>query len=145
MQNDSNSHTLFEAEKSVPRGRGGRFLAGHGMGRPRGSRNALNAKVLDGLGDLTSQALEVLKARLDQNCVKTATYVIDRFAPSERSVALGSAEPSNVADALADGILTPSEAGKIATTLAAIANADETRELRARLDEIEAIIAAGQT
>jgi hypothetical protein len=136
--------TLLEAEKSVTHGPGGRFLPGHGIGRPKGSRNSINATVLDALGDLTSQALEVLKSRLDQNCVKSAIYIVDRFAPTERSVALGSTDPSAVADALADGMLTPSEASKISSTLAAIVVANETTELRARLDEIEAIIAAGR-
>ncbi len=136
--------TLLEAEKSVTHGPGGRFLPGHGIGRPRGSRNSINATVLDALGGLTSQALEVLKSRLDQNCVKSAIYIVDRFAPTERSVALGSTDPSAVADALVDGMLTPSEASKISSTLAAIVVANETTELRARLDEIEAIISAGR-
>lgn len=136
--------TLTEAEKSVPRGPGGKFLPGHGMGRPRGSRNALNAQVLDALGDLTSHALGVLKEKLGQNDLKAACYIIDRFAPSERSPALGSTDPAAVADAVADGLLTPSEAGKIAATLKVIADANEVKELRARLDEIEALIAAGR-
>lgn len=136
--------TLPEAPNSALRGPGGKFLPGHGMGRPKGSRNALNTAVLDNLADLTSGAIAVLRDKLSQGDLRAATYVLDRFTPSERAVALGTTDPASVADALADGLITPGEAAKVAGTLKVIAEAHEVKELRARLDEIETLIAAGR-
>jgi hypothetical protein len=135
---------LSEPINSVERGPGGKFLPGHRLGRPRGSKNRLNADVLDALGDLSSHALAVLKEKLGQHDLKAALYILDRFLPSERSVAVGSTDPAAVADALADGLLTPTEAGKAASAIATLANVAEVKELRDRLDEIEALIAAGR-
>jgi len=86
----------------------------------------------------------VLKEKLGQHDLKAALYILDRFLPSERSVAVGSTDPAAVADALADGLLTPTEAGKAASAIATLANVAEVKELRDRLDEIEALIAAGR-
>ena len=132
--------TLHEAENSVERGPGGKFLPGHGMGRPKGSRNRLNTAVLDTLGELTGPAMNVLREQLTQGNAKVAFYVLDRFLPNERSPAIGSTDPHNVADAIAEGHLTPTEAAKLAGAMKQLVDADQVKMLMARLDEIEALL-----
>lgn len=121
----------------------GRFAAGN-SGKPRGATHKLNASVLAALGDLTSEAMAVLKAQLSQGSLRAAQYVLDRYLPSERVVALESVHPDSIADALATGEATPSEAAKMANTFKTVADASEVKDLRARLDEIEALIAASK-
>lgn len=131
---------VFEAGKSLERGPGGKFLPGHGMGRPKGSRNKLNAMVLNTLGDLTGPAMNVLRDALAQGNTKIAMYVLDRFLPNERSPAIGSTDPGQVADAIAEGHLTPTEAAKLAGAMKQLVDADEVKMLMARLDSIEALL-----
>jgi hypothetical protein len=132
--------TLSEAEKSLERGPGGKFLPGHGMGRPKGSRNKLNTAVLDAIGELTSPAVAVLREQLAQGNPKVAFYVLDRFLPNERSPAIGSTDPGQVADAIAEGHLTPTEASKLAAAMKQLIDADQVKALMARLDEIEGLL-----
>lgn len=134
--------TVSEAEKSVPRGPGGKFMPGHHIGRPRGSKNSINSSVLDALGNLTSNAVAVLREKLIEKDLKAAFFVLTRFLPAERLIAADSTDAMAWADALAAGEITPTEAGKAASALKVIADTDEVRMLRDRLDEIEALIAA---
>ncbi|TPG38653.1 hypothetical protein EAH79_16205 [Sphingomonas koreensis] len=121
----------------------GRFTAGN-PGKPKGATHKMNAAVLAALGDLTSNAMRVLKDQLALGNLKAATYILDRYLPSERVVALESVHPDSIADALAHGEATPSEAAKMAATFKTVADASEVKELRARLDEIESLIAASK-
>ena len=113
-------------------------------GRPKGSKSAFNKQVLDALGDLTSHAMAVLKERLNQNDLKAATFILQRYLPEHRLTDVGSTDPTAWADAMADGSITVSEAGKAAQALKSLADAGEVKELRARLDEIETLITAGK-
>lgn len=129
-----------EAKKSERDG-GGRFMPGHGMGRPKGSRNKLNAAVLDQLADLTSPAVAILRKHINEGSLKAATYVIDRFTSPERHVAIGTTDPNAVADALAEGLITPSEGARIAGSLKTLREASDLAELRAKMDDLEELIA----
>tara|TARA_R110000772_G_scaffold22737_6_gene61300 strand:+ start:552 stop:1031 length:480 start_codon:yes stop_codon:yes gene_type:complete len=136
--------TISKAEKSETRDATGRFVPGHSIGRPKGSKSAFNKQVLAALGDLTSQAMAVLKERLNQNDLKAATFVLARFLPEHRLTDVGSVDPTAWADAMATGEITVSEAGKAAQALKTISDAGEVKELRARLDEIETLITAAK-
>jgi hypothetical protein len=133
--------TVEYRENTDGRDARGRFGPGN-TGRPRGSRNRINKQVLDALGDLSSQAVMVLRENLTQNNLKAAIYVLDRFLPSERSIEIQSTDPQAWSDALADGDLTPGEAAKAAQAMKVLADAAEVREIKAKLDELEAMFAA---
>lgn len=136
--------TVSKGEESETRDATGRFVPGHSIGRPKGSKSAFNKQVLTALGDLTSQAMAVLKQRLNDNDLKAATFILQRFLPEHRLTDVGSTDPTAWADAMADGSITVSEAGKAAQALKTIADAGEVKELRARLDEIESLITAAK-
>lgn len=121
---------------AIPRLPDGRFAQG-GPGRPKGARNKLNKQLLDAVADLTSQSVMVLREQLNQNNIKAAIYVLDRFLPSERAIEIQSSEPTAWADALANGDVTPSEAARAAQALKTITDATAVTELQARLDELE--------
>ena len=120
----------------------GTFAKG-GPGRPKGSRNKRNRDTLDAIADLSPQAIVVLREHLTQNNLKAATYVLDRFLPSERLIELPSSEPNAWADALAEGSVTPGEAAKASGALRAISDATIVKDLQARLDELEAKFGLG--
>lgn len=134
--------TPSEAENSgAVRDAKGRLLPGHKMGRPVGSKSQFNRRVLDGLGDLTSQALAVLKEQLGQSNLKAAIFVLQRFLPEHRAIEINSTDPTAWADAMAEGEVTVAEAHKASGALKTLIDASEVRELRERLDELEHLIA----
>lgn len=125
----------------------GRFAVGNsGGGRKRGSIGAntkFNTVVHDGLKELASPALAVIKGHLlVDNSLKTAMWILERFLPSERLIDLGTTDPMAYADALATGDMSVGEVQKAAGALKIIADASEVQELRTRLDEIESLLAA---
>ncbi|WP_156842823.1 hypothetical protein [Novosphingobium aquimarinum] len=136
--------TDFDPPNTAPaRLPNGQFGPGN-PGRPKGSRNRLNAQLLDKLGDLTSQSILVLRERLNANDLKAAMYILDRFLPTSRSIEINSTEPNAWADAMAAGDLTVAEGHKAASALKLIADSQEVRDLRARLDDLEQVIAAAK-
>ena len=131
---------LSEAENSV-RHANGRFKPGHGIGRPKGARSQFNKAVLDQLGGLTTKAMATLERKLDEGDLKAATFVLARFLPSERVVDVP-AGPDSIADALSEGQLTPTESNRLALAVKSLKEAVGIDEMRARLDEIEALLVA---
>lgn len=120
----------------------GRFASGPGnTGRPVGAKTKFNRQVLDNLSGLTSQALAVLKDQLNQSNLKAAVFVLQRFLPEHRSIEINSTDPTAWADAMAEGEVTVAEAHKASSALKTLLDASEVRELRERLDELEAEIA----
>lgn len=133
-----NTNTLSEAQDSV-RLPNGRFKPGHGIGRPRGSRSKFNKAVLDRLAGLTDKALCTLEARLDQQDLKAALWVLARFASAERVVDVPT-DPQGIADAIQSGDCTPTEANRLALALRSLTEAENVEAMRSRLSEIEAIL-----
>lgn len=132
------SEPLSEAENSV-RHPDGRFKAGHSIGRPKGARSQFNRAVLERLGGLTDKALVTLEARLDQQDLKAALWVLSRFSSAERTVDVP-VDPTGLADAIAEGDCTPTEANRLALALRSLTEASNVEAMRTRLSEIEAIL-----
>lgn len=129
---------LCEAENSA-RHPDGKFKPGHGIGRPKGARSQFNKAVLDRLGGLTDKALATLEARLDQQDLKAALWILSRFSSAERVVDVPT-DPQGIADAIEAGHLTPTEANRLALALRSLTEAENVESMRARLSEIEAIL-----
>ena len=129
-------------EKSVPQlhAANGHFALGN-PGRPRGSRNKLALGTLAAIGELSSQAVNVLRNRLNANDLKAAIIVLKYVLPEGRVIELPSGDSSAWADAMAAGEITPDEASRAATALGKLKDVAELGELRARLDEIEVMLA----
>ena len=77
----------------------------------------------------------------NQGDLKAATFVLARFLPSERVIDVP-AEPNGIADALTQGELTPTESNRLALAVKSLKEAAGIDEMRARLDEIEALLIA---
>lgn len=121
------------------RDRHGRFTRGN-PGKPAGAKHRFNKEVLERLGGLTTKAMETLERKLDEGDLKAATFVLARFLPSERTIELGTSDPNGIADAAAEGELTPTEANRLAQAINTLKTAAGVDEMRARLDEIEALL-----
>lgn len=120
----------------------GRLLPGHGMGRPKGSKSRHNATVLAALGDLSGQAVQVLRDKLAEGDSKVAMFILARFTPSERIADVAGASPEDILAAIAEGAVTPGEANRLANAIKTAKDAAGVDEMRARLDEIEALLVA---
>jgi len=135
-----------------PRGEAGRFpegVSGNPSGRPPGTKNATTLaleELLDGEAEaITRKCIEAAKAG-DHHAMK---LVIDRILPQRRGrpVRFELPEVEGAADvtaahgavlrACATGVLTPDEAGLIATVLDAKRRSIETTEITARLAALE--------
>lgn len=130
-----------ERAKSEPwRNADGTFGRGN-PGKPKGASHRFNREVLAQLGNLTSKAVATLETRLEAGDLKAATFVLSRFLPSERVIDVP-AEPNGVADMLSEGGLTPTESNRLALAVKSLKEAAGIDEMRARLDEIEALLIA---
>ncbi|GMN12430.1 hypothetical protein [Altererythrobacter sp. MTPC7] len=133
--------TELERTKSEPwRKPDGTFGPGN-PGKPKGARHRFNKAVLDRLGGLTDKAMATLERKLDEGELKAATFVLARFLPSERVVDVA-AEPHEIADAIGEGELTVQESNRLAQAVKTLKEAAGVDEMRARLDEIEALLTA---
>ena len=138
--NDTSSLDL--AENSAPaRDARGRLRPGHGMGRPRGSRNRAGRAEIERLRQRGPAAWDVIDRRLSEGCVKSALFVLNRLVPAERTVEI---EPTadEIADALATGGITVNEAQRAAAAMSALVDSTELRALKERLDMLETILNA---
>ncbi len=135
------SETLEIAEISAPaRDASGRLLPGHNMGRPKNSTNKAGRAEVDRLRARSEAVWAVVDKRLAEGCAKTALFLLSRLLPDCRIVDLESNAPDAVADAVTDGTLTPTEAGKIASAVKLLKDAAGVDEMRTRLDEIESLL-----
>ncbi|WP_103730264.1 hypothetical protein [Novosphingobium sp. HII-3] len=127
------------------RGPDGRFGAGNSFGgRKVGAKGKFNASALDNLCNLVGPSFAVLKDKIAAGDLKAALFVLTRFLPDTRVIDMPSSEPSAWADAMAAGEITVGEAGKAAQALKVIADTQEVKELRHRLDELETLIGAAR-
>ena len=108
-------------------------------GKPKGATHRFNREVLERLGGLSSKAMTTLERKLDEGDLKAATFVLARFLPSERVIDVP-AEPNGIADAVAEGGLTPTETNRLAQAVKTLKEAAGVDEMRTRLDEIEALL-----
>ncbi|MYL97202.1 hypothetical protein GR702_05380 [Novosphingobium sp. FGD1] len=123
----------------------GRFGPGNSFGgRKLGAKGRFNASAMESLGNLVGPSFTVLKDKLAAGDLKAALFVLTRFLPDSRVIDMPSSEPSAWADAMAAGDITVGEAGKAAQALKVIADTQEVKELRHRLDELEALISAAR-
>ncbi len=140
------------------RGPGGRFRegqSGNPAGRRPGSRNRASL-VLDALADGEAEAvLEAMVRRAKEGDLKAAEFVLARAWPVRkgRPVALdlpsvataqgAAAAFGEVLAALAEGRLTPEEAGAVTALLEAHVRALEAAGRRRKDEELDALLGGG--
>lgn len=122
----------------------GKWTSGPGnRGRPLGAKGKLLAGVHKSMTDLTGPALSVIKYHIvEEKSLKAALWLMEKFTPQERLIDVGSTSAMDWADAMAEGVITISEAQRAASALKVIADTDEVRILRDRIDEIEHLLSS---
>jgi hypothetical protein len=129
-----------------PSGRGRPFAEGN-PGRPPGSKNRstlIAQSLLDGEGEeLLRKAIEVAKTG-DVGMLK---FLLSRILPRERPVKVELPDMSfaddavealgSVAQAVAEGNISPSEAASLATLINCYSRAIDIADLVARMDQME--------
>ena len=140
------------AEDTAQQQRGKPFRpgqSGNPAGRPKGSRNA-TTRLVEGLmeGQAEGIAQVVVSAALGGD-LTAARLVLDRLTPArkDRAISLDLPPIATSADAaqamaavvaaMADGEITPSEAGTVATVLESQRRALELTEIERRLEALE--------
>ena len=140
------------------RGPGGRFregASGNPAGRRPGSRNRAS-QILDALADGEAEAvLEAMVRRAKEGDLKAAEFVLARAWPVRKGrpvvLALPAVDTSSgaaaafaeVLAALAEGRLTPEEAGAVTALLEAHVRALEAAGRRRKDEELEALLGGG--
>lgn len=120
----------------------GKLLPGHTMGRPRGSRNRASKAELERLRYRSEAAWRVIDERLAAGDLKAALWILSRLTPDARVVELDSTSPDDVGEAVASGDLTIGEAMKLSAAVRALRDVEQMDQMKARLDQIEALLAA---
>jgi Family of unknown function (DUF5681) len=130
----------------------GRFQAGQSgnpAGKPKGTRNATTLAIealLEGEAEaLTRKAIELAKGGdltairlcLDRLCPPRKDRHVTFTLPEMKSAGDAVAATSAIVTAVANGELTPSEAGELARVVDAYTRTLETVELDARLKRLE--------
>lgn len=136
--NSDNSATssVVQLQRSVD----GRFAPGSG-GRPRGSKNRISNEALQAVKSMKDRAIIELQKKLEDGNWDAIVFVLSRILPKDRTISIDDVSPVAIATALAEGEITPDEARSIASAISRLREIDQLDEMRARLDELETIVA----
>jgi hypothetical protein len=118
----------------------GTFAPGHG-GRPRGTKNAVSRNALTAVQNLSNLAILKLRERIEAGDMAAIKLCLEFTLPrGGRTIELDTANPTEWADALAHGEVSPTEAAQAAQALVKLNEAGEIAELAKRIAEIEAAL-----
>lgn len=132
---------LSPATASAPaRDEKGRLLPGHGMGRPKHSRNVFSAETLKSIKELTPDALAGLRTNVQANNMDAIKFVLERVVGKGRTVEIAGDKPTDISAALLAGELTSDEAAAFATVLEKLARVEELDAVLNRMSEIERLL-----
>lgn len=120
----------------------GRWL--RGPGRPVGSRNRITSELAKQIRALGPRAVEALATAIDEKQSWAIQLVIKMVVPG-RIVELHGSEPADIRTAFETGEISADEMKQISTGLEKLASIESIEELRARLSELEAMLAQSQT
>jgi len=118
----------------------GRFAAGN-PGRIPGSKNRISNEALRAVKNMKDEAIQQLRSKLESGDWDAIVFVLSRVLPKDRTVSISDISPNAIATALVEGEISPDEARNIATAISRLKEIDQLDELRARLDELENIVA----
>lgn len=121
----------------------GRILPGHG-GKPKGMRNRRARVTLEGVQDLAPDAVRMLGVLVNQGNPAAIKLVLEYTLPrGGRTIDLdGTADPHKLIEAVTTGEISPDEFARIAQGWKTAADAAELKEIKAQIEELEALVAA---
>jgi hypothetical protein len=141
---NNNVMPLIPANLSViPRVEKGHFAPG-GPGRPRGSRNKQSADLMRNVRAMGDRAVLVLSTALDNQERWACELVLKYVLPAGRVVEMDNLSPSEICDAFVNAELSADELKAIATSIEKLRSVESLDEMRSRLSEIEALLAANK-
>jgi hypothetical protein len=133
------------APRIPPEGRDelGRIKPGFG-GRPPGVKNKRARITLEGVQDLAPDALAMLGNLIRQGHMSAIKLVLEYTLPrGGRTIDLeGTADPNKLIEAVTTGEISPDEFARIAQGWKTAVDAAELKEIKAQIDELEALVAA---
>lgn len=137
MSASQNTPTLWAPERRND----GTFAPGHG-GRPRNTKNKVSRDALAAVQSLSSLAVMRLRERIEAGDMAAIKLCLEYTLPrGGRAIELDTTNPSEWADALAHGEVSPAEAATASQALAKLTEIAELDELRKRIDELEGALA----
>lgn len=121
----------------------GRLLPG-GPGRPRGTKNKRTMATLEAVQDLAPSAVKMLAVLVAQGDPTAIKLVLQFVLPrGGRTIDLdGTADPNELVAAFTSGQISPDEFARAAQGWKTSADAAELKELTAKIEELEALVAA---
>jgi hypothetical protein len=139
---------MSEPRKNAPKTRGKPFMPGN-PGRPRGARHKITLLAEKLMQDDTENIVNAVLTAARNGDMTAARIVLDRIAPARRDNPVlfdlpkiqcpGDAVTASAAilSAVADGILTPGEAGEISKLIEGFIRTLEVAEHEERLARLE--------
>lgn len=117
----------------------GRWL--RGPGRPIGSKNKISSELAKQIRALGPRAVEALASAIDEKQSWAVQLVIKMVVPG-RLIEMHGSEPADIRSAFETGEISADELRTISAGLEKLASVESIEELRERLTELEAMIAA---
>lgn len=135
------TETLNPAMSSGPiRDDKGRLLPGHGMGRPKNSRNVFSAETIRQIKDMTPDALAGLQSNIAAGNMEAIKFVLERVIGKGRMIELEGDKPTDISNALLAGDLTTEEALSVANVIEKLARVQELDIVLNRMADIERLL-----
>lgn len=121
----------------------GRIKPGFG-GRPPGVKNKRARVTLEGVQDLAPDALAMLGVLVRQGHLAAIKIVLEYTLPrGGRTIDLdGTADPHKLIEAVTTGEISPDEFARIAQGWKASLDSAELKEIKAQIQDLEALVAA---
>lgn len=133
--------TLNPPTPSAPiRDEKGRLLPGHGMGRPRGSKNVFAADTMRQIKELTPDAITALGKQITRGNMQAIAFVLERVIGRNRMVELDGDKPTDITNALIAGEISTEEALQIATVVEKLMRVEELDAVLNRMDALEKLL-----
>ncbi len=119
----------------------GRFGVGN-PGKPPGTKGRSTKAELIQLDKRKAAVWAGVDQKIAEGCTKTILFLLARMLPPERVIELDSTDPAAVSEAVTDGTISPAEAAKLAVAVRSLRDVEQMDQMKARLDQIEALLAA---
>ncbi|MDH2403192.1 hypothetical protein QCM77_25060 [Bradyrhizobium sp. SSUT18] len=116
----------------------GRWL--RGPGRPLGSKNRISSELAKQIRALGPRAVEALASAIDEKQSWAIQLVIKLVVPG-RLIEMHGSEPADIRDAFETGEISADEMKQISSGLERLASIESIDDLRARLTELETMLA----
>ncbi|MDH2354490.1 hypothetical protein QCM80_28055 [Bradyrhizobium sp. SSUT112] len=133
--------TVISGKSTVAKDERGRFVSGPAnTGRPVGSKNRISSELAKQIRALGPRAVEALASAIDEKQSWAIQLVIKLVVPG-RLIEMHGSEPADIRNAFESGEISADEMKQISSGLEKLASIESIDDLRARLAELETMLA----